>query len=52
MPGLAPGIYVFATLGEKDVDGRDEPGHDGGESGYSALLTSLMRGSAASLRLR
>jgi hypothetical protein len=27
MPGLVPGIHVFAT-GEKDVDGRDKPGHD------------------------
>jgi hypothetical protein len=26
MPGLVPGIHVFAT--EEDVDGRDEPGHD------------------------
>ena len=29
MPGLVPGIRVFTTGGEKDVDGRDEPGHDG-----------------------
>jgi len=29
MPGLVPGIHVFATLRKKDVDGRDEPGHDG-----------------------
>ena len=29
MPGLVPGIYVFASLiREKDVDGRDKPGHD------------------------
>jgi uncharacterized OsmC-like protein len=28
MPGLVPGIHVFIHLG-KDVDGRDEPGHDG-----------------------
>jgi hypothetical protein len=28
MPGLAPGIHVFASLDEKDVDGRDKPGHD------------------------
>jgi hypothetical protein len=27
MPGLVPGIHVF-TVG-KDVDGRDEPDHDG-----------------------
>jgi len=30
MPGLVPGIHVFAT-GKKDVDGRDRPGHDGEE---------------------
>ena len=30
MPGLVPGIHVFDALriGKKDVDGRDEPGHD------------------------
>jgi hypothetical protein len=28
MPGLVPGIHVFRTTGEKDVDGRDKPGHD------------------------
>jgi hypothetical protein len=27
MPGLVPGIHVFGR--QKDVDGRDEPGHDG-----------------------
>jgi hypothetical protein len=26
MPGLVPGIHVFSR--EKDVDGRDKPGHD------------------------
>jgi len=26
MPGLVPGIHVSAP--KKDVDGRDEPGHD------------------------
>jgi hypothetical protein len=31
MPGLVPGIHVFAALSTpEDVDGRDEPGHDGG----------------------
>jgi hypothetical protein len=29
MPGLVPGIHVFSALGQKDVDGRDKPGHDG-----------------------
>jgi hypothetical protein len=28
MPGLVPGIHVYAAT-KKDVDGRDEPGHDG-----------------------
>jgi len=27
MPGLVPGIHVLAPR-QKDVDGRDEPGHD------------------------
>jgi hypothetical protein len=26
MPGLVPGIHVLQR--KKDVDGRDEPGHD------------------------
>ena len=30
MPGLVPGIHVFAPS-KKDVDGRDKPGHDGYE---------------------
>jgi hypothetical protein len=28
MPGLVPGIHVFAAS-KKDMDGRDKPGHDG-----------------------
>jgi len=28
MPGLVPGIHVFASANRKDVDGRDKPGHD------------------------
>jgi hypothetical protein len=28
MPGLVPGIHVFAVTSKKDVDGRDKPGHD------------------------
>jgi citronellyl-CoA dehydrogenase len=28
MPGLVPGIHVFLFGNKKDVDGRDEPGHD------------------------
>jgi hypothetical protein len=29
MPGLVPGIHVFAFYLIEDVDGRDKPGHDG-----------------------
>ena len=29
MPGLVPGIHVLLSTATKDVDGRDEPGHDG-----------------------
>src|SRR5262249_5864553 len=32
MPGLDPGIHVFRATDKKVVDGRDKPGHDGGES--------------------
>jgi hypothetical protein len=28
MPGLVPGIHVLFMRSTKDVDGRDEPGHD------------------------
>jgi hypothetical protein len=28
MPGFIPGIHVFSFCGKKDMDGRDEPGHD------------------------
>jgi hypothetical protein len=27
MPGLIPGIHVLTARSEKDVDGRDKPGH-------------------------
>jgi hypothetical protein len=31
MPGLEPGIHVLtAATNSKDVEGRDEPGHDDG----------------------
>jgi hypothetical protein len=29
MPGLVPGIHVSAVEQQKNVDGRDKPGHDG-----------------------
>ena len=28
MPGFMPGIHVLRPCNNKDVDGRDEPGHD------------------------
>jgi hypothetical protein len=28
LPGLVPGIHVLLPGEEKDVDGRDKPGHD------------------------
>ena len=28
MPGFMPGIHVLRPCDKKDVDGRDEPGHD------------------------
>jgi len=28
MPGFMPGIHVLEAAIKKDVDGRDEPGHD------------------------
>jgi hypothetical protein len=28
MPGLVPGIHDLLSCSEKDVDGRDKPGHD------------------------
>jgi hypothetical protein len=28
MPGPVPGIHVFLSMRDKDVDGRDKPGHD------------------------
>jgi hypothetical protein len=32
MPGLVPGIHDLPTCGdEKDLDGRDKPGHDDGK---------------------
>ncbi|MEH2515980.1 hypothetical protein V1279_001553 [Bradyrhizobium sp. AZCC 1610] len=50
-----PGHPRLSLCEGKDVDGRDKPGHDG-ECGsavsYSALLTSLIRGSASSIRPR
>jgi hypothetical protein len=30
-----PGIHTLLGRGKEDVDGRDEPGHDGGPNGRS-----------------
>ena len=40
MAGLVPGIHVFVSHSEKDVDGRDKPGHD---EGYAAPFTCQRR---------
>jgi hypothetical protein len=46
MPGLVPGILVLLLLRKKDVDGRDEPGHD-----EKASHRTLMVRSAATARV-
>jgi hypothetical protein len=38
MPGLVPGIHVLKAERAKDVDGRDEPGHDT-EEAVTFILT-------------
>ncbi len=35
MPGLVPGIHVFAIASKKVVDGRVKPGHDEMDFGRS-----------------
>jgi hypothetical protein len=42
MPGPVPGIHVLAGLNKKDVDGRDEPGHDEKENRFQLVRKSLM----------
>jgi hypothetical protein len=32
MAGLVPAIHVFCTVGDKNVDAQDKPGHDGDPS--------------------
>src|SRR5262245_26596397 len=39
MPGLVPGIHALLCRCSKDVDGRDKPGHYGGED--KACMNSL-----------
>src|SRR5712671_3709719 len=47
MPGLLPGIHVLSVANAvKDVDGRDEPGHDG-ERVRSQISTTCPGCSAA-----
>jgi uncharacterized protein len=41
MPGLVPGIHVFLR-GDKDVDGRDEPGHDENNNKSPMLVESQL----------
>jgi len=41
MPGLVPGIHVLLDDADKDVDGRDEPGHDGKLHPTGETLTAL-----------
>jgi hypothetical protein len=42
MPGLVPGIHVFLS-NSKNVDGRDEPGHDEVERMHLQRLSSAQR---------
>jgi amino acid adenylation domain-containing protein/non-ribosomal peptide synthase protein (TIGR01720 family) len=48
MPGLVPGIHVFAVGARgQDVDGRDKPGHDGRRgataAGHAAAYITMLR---------
>src|SRR6266404_4762715 len=38
MPGLVPGIHAFIAGYNKDVDGRDKPGHDGVTKGSGVMI--------------
>jgi hypothetical protein len=37
MPGLVPGIHVLWPSNGKDVDGRNEPGHDAEKYAWAML---------------
>ena len=54
MPGLVPGIHVLRDKSEKDVDGRDEPGHDENGINFSRLEVPGNTGyiSGQALRMR
>jgi hypothetical protein len=41
MPGLVPGIHVLHRGSKKDVDGRDEPGHDEKASQLAQLFFTI-----------
>ena len=43
MPGLDPGIHVFAAASKEDVDGRDKPGHDGDGLAQTAYFSHSIR---------
>ena len=45
MPALVAGIHVFFAHPIEDVDGRDKPGHDGGEG--QGLRKLVLRASEA-----
>jgi hypothetical protein len=51
MPGLVPGIHVLLLLRKKDVDGRDEPGHDEKASRIQAVREGLKMRDAFSVIL-
>jgi hypothetical protein len=36
MAGFMPAIHVFLATLKQDVDGRDKPGHDDGESPHAS----------------
>jgi hypothetical protein len=41
MPGLVPGIHVLRANRKRDVDGRDEPGHDGKNESWLSCKRGL-----------
>jgi hypothetical protein len=43
MPALVAGIHVFSTSEQKDVDGRDKPGHHGARDFVNTLLAIVAR---------
>jgi hypothetical protein len=47
MSGLVPGIHVLRCLSQKDVDGRDKPGHD--EKGDSVDQPGMQNDAGADL---